>query len=78
MTLPSTNVTHLHIHKIECSQKRILHIHRETNLQQLSEVFAADVIVSLEVDLTQVTGAHRIVLGVELVKAMECVPILYQ
>ncbi len=45
-------------------------------LDELSEEPSADVVVRLEEDLSKPRLPDRVVLGVELVKPMECVPVL--
>lgn len=45
-------------------------------LDDVREVFAVDVVVGLEEDLAEAGLADRVVLGVELVEAMERVAVL--
>lgn len=47
-----------------------------THLDHPSKVLASQVVFSFQIQVTQLTGPHRVVFGVELVKAMECLPAL--
>ena len=47
------------------------------HLHDLSEVFSLNVVVCLDEDLSQPTLADRVVLGIELVKPVECVAVLH-
>ena len=42
----------------------------------MSEIFSVNVVVRLDEDFPQSALPHRVVLGVELVEAVECVAIL--
>lgn len=39
-----------------------------------SKVLAIDSIFRLQIEITQLAGTHRVVLGIELVKALKCLP----
>lgn len=43
----------------------------ETDLDDCGKVFSVDVIFCLQVQITQLAGSHRVVLGVELVETLE-------
>lgn len=43
----------------------------KTNLDDGGEVLSIDVVLCLHVQITQLTGSHRVVLGVELIETLE-------
>lgn len=43
----------------------------KTDLDDGSKIFAVDVVLRLEVQITQLAGSHGVVLGIELVEALE-------
>lgn len=44
---------------------------RKTDLDDGGKVLSVDVVLRLEVQITQLAGSHRVVLGIELVEALE-------
>lgn len=45
--------------------------HVKTDLDDGGKVLSVDVVLRLEVQITQLAGSHRVVLGIELVEALE-------
>lgn len=43
----------------------------KTNLDDGGKILSIDLVLCLEVQVTQLTGSHGIVLGIELIKALE-------
>lgn len=43
----------------------------KTDLDDGGKVLSVDVVLRLEVQITQLAGSHRVVLGIELVEALE-------
>ena len=54
----------------------VFHSPRIVYLDDVGEVLPSDVVVSLDENLSQPTLTDRVVLGIELVKAVKSVPIL--
>lgn len=51
----------------------LLHI---TNLDDGGKVLSIDVVLCLQVQVTQLTGSYGVVLGIELIKTLECLSTL--
>ena len=45
--------------------------YKETDLDDGGKVLSTDVVLCLQVQVTQLTGSHRVVLGVEFIKTLE-------
>ena len=52
------------------------HVRLDSHLDDVGKVFPLDMVVSLDEDLPQDGLTDGVVLGVELIKAVECVPVL--